>query len=85
MIQFAYLTLRIAAHLIALHGPGDQTIYVNPKEVVSARAPRSEEHFSPGVQCVLNMSDGKFNTVIEDCNIVDKLIEESYEDGGHHE
>lgn len=56
--------------LIQLHGPGDQTIWINPETVTSVRVPKAEDHFGHGVRCIINMDDGKFAAVVEDCEEV---------------
>ena len=60
----------LAVYLVALTGPNEQRIEVNPAQVVSLRAPRSEEHFAQGVQCLLHTVDGKFIAVVEPCDAV---------------
>lgn len=61
-----------AAIFITLHGPAGQEIYVNPRLILSARAPRETqtEHFAAGVQCVLEMNDGKLIAVTDPCSAV---------------
>jgi len=63
--------------LIELTGPDHQTIHVNPVDIVSIRNVRSTEHFYPGAQCILHMTDGKPIIVIETCDTVRKMIEEA--------
>jgi hypothetical protein len=65
-------------YLIRLHTPEGKEIAVNAASVVTLRAPRTEEeHFPKGAKCILNMADGKFNLVVEDCETVRRLIEEA--------
>lgn len=56
--------------LLQFHGPGGQTIWVNPETVTSVREPKSDDHFGHGVRCIINMDDGKFAAVTEDCEEV---------------
>lgn len=65
----------MSADLIALTGPNDQTVYLNPAKVVSFRAPRSSEHFAKGTRCVINTTDGHFTAVVEDCPVVRLKLE----------
>lgn len=64
----------VAAALVfvQLTGPDGQAIFVNPADIVAMRAPReaAQEHLSPGVQCVLQTTDGKVIYVIEGCDVV---------------
>ena len=66
---------------VELTGPDGQLIYVNPEQVVSIREPRDPErrHFAKDVHCLLNMTDGKFITVTEECVFVQKLLEQGRE------
>jgi hypothetical protein len=67
----------LAVLLITLHGSTGQEIDINPEEVVTLRTPRDgEHHLPPNTRCVINMTDGKFNAVREDCRTVLHLIEE---------
>jgi hypothetical protein len=53
-----------------LSGPEHQTIWVNPEEIVSIRAPRDSqsEHFGPEVRCILQTVDGKLIAITDDCD-----------------
>jgi hypothetical protein len=66
----------LAVALIQLTGPEEQSILVNPEEIVSVRRPRSSEHFAPGTRCLINTADGKIIAVQELCSSVLRLIEE---------
>jgi hypothetical protein len=58
--------------LVPLNGPDGQIIWVNPEQVVSVRGPRGGRgvHFGPGVECLVEMSDGKFVNVTNPCDAV---------------
>ena len=74
------LTAAIAAfHLIQLHGPGGQEIDVNPHEISSVREPSegSESHFPKEIKCLIFMTNGKINAVLEDCKTVKIMTEEA--------
>jgi hypothetical protein len=62
--------------LVALNGPEKQTIWINPEEVVSVRAPRDSqsEHFPPSVMCVLQTVDGKLVAVVDQCEDVRRKL-----------
>jgi hypothetical protein len=70
------IVVLVAIRLLQLHGPHDQTIDINPDQVVSLRKPRADEgHFARDIRCLVNTTDGKFATVIEDCATVRALVE----------
>ena len=66
----------LALQLVAFTGPDNQLVYVNPAEVVTTRAPRDEQHFGPGIKCLIHMADGKFVAVIEDCATVNRVLQD---------
>lgn len=70
-----------AFHLIELHAAGGAEIEINPREITSMRS-RDEDsdrdsHFAKGVQCLINLSDGKFVTVVESCADVLQKIKDA--------
>ena len=64
----------LALQLILLTGPDNQRIEVNPNAVTNFRSPRGNDHFAPGVHCLVFLSDGKPLTVIETCDQVKYLL-----------
>jgi hypothetical protein len=57
--------------LVELHAPGGQPLEINPTAVSSVRAPIDfHRHWGRGTQCVLVMTNGRVNAVIEDCATV---------------
>lgn len=62
--------------LVMLTGPDQQPIELNPQQVVTVRPPRGNEHFAPGVHCLIHTTDGKIVAVLEDCPTVRGLLEE---------
>ena len=68
--------MRLAIALIVLHGLDGQTIYVNPAEVVSVRAPATDLLHSD-VKCTLQTADGKLINVVDSCLDVRQQIERS--------
>jgi hypothetical protein len=63
--------------MLLLHGPGGQVIDINPDHITALRErhPKIEEHFAKDVHCIVKMSDGSFNLVVEDCELIRKEIE----------
>jgi hypothetical protein len=70
------LAAAFAFELIHLHGPGNQIISLNPSEIVSLRTPQEKEHFARGIQCLVTTADSKFATVLEDCDTIEKMLQE---------
>lgn len=68
------IVVKVALTLVALAGPDGQTIWVNPQEIVSVRTPRGKDHFGSQVHCLLEMTDGKFVNVTDDCDAVRQKI-----------
>jgi hypothetical protein len=67
--------------LIMLHGPGGQYLEINSEQISSVRIPRSNDHFPKGTRCILTMTNGKLNAVMETCEMVDQLIKQLPRDG----
>ena len=65
----------LAFGLLELHGAAHQVIELNPKTIVTARAPRRADHFPPGTQCVITTTDGKSVMVTEPCDRVLQMLE----------
>jgi hypothetical protein len=67
----------IGLQLVVLHGVEGRFIMINPTHVtmlVSAPPGAKNKHLVSGVNCMLNMSDGKFVTVTETCDQVAALL-----------
>jgi uncharacterized protein YlzI (FlbEa/FlbD family) len=62
-----------AVAMIVLDGLDGQAIYVNPREVVSVRAPTSELLHSD-IKCTLQTADGKLINVANVCDEVLRRI-----------
>ena len=69
--------------LIVLHAPDGREVDVNPDEITSLQGKtatddddRDKKHrvFAPGANCVINLSDGKFAAVQEECETVREMI-----------
>lgn len=74
-------TVIAAVVLIILHTVDGRQIGINPDQVVSLRpsltatGEAKNKHFTDEVQCVINMTDGKYVTVIESCDAIKKKLE----------
>jgi len=79
--MISLVTMLFVLKMISLHGPGGQMIELNPGEVISLREPSSQEHFAKSIKCIVSTSDGKFHTVLEDCNTVKQMLEGDHEGG----
>ena len=64
------LELYLVLNLVELTGPEKQIITINPETVVTLRAPRNKGHLDNDVKCIIHTSDGKFVSVIEECDVV---------------
>lgn len=66
--------------MIVMHTLDGRDVYVNPRHVISISVPREDKdakkQLTPGVQCVVSFSDGKFVTVVEKCGEVLKKVRE---------
>lgn len=69
----------IIAALIQLTDPsGSHSIYVNPAEVSSARQPLDiPGRWPKGAHCIVSMTNGRFNAVMENCDVVSKKLYEA--------
>jgi hypothetical protein len=62
--------------MIILHSGTGTPVEVNPLTITNLRNPEpSNNAFAKGVNCQINMVDGKFVTVKETCEQVRKLME----------
>lgn len=64
-----------ALYLIRLHGPDGNEIDINPREITVMREKEQGKHLTPGVECAISMSDGKFVAVVETCDQVRQKID----------
>lgn len=77
VVQLTAVVIAAAVHLITLHNPDGHEIDINPPQVTSLRAApegQAREHFTGRVRCMINLTDGKFVTVVESCNEVRLLL-----------
>jgi hypothetical protein len=66
----------LALNLIVVHGPNNQYLEINIDKISSIRTPQPSAHFPRGTHCLITMTNGNFNAVMETCAMVDKLIKE---------
>jgi hypothetical protein len=66
----------LLAAFVTLHAPQGAVIEINPDQVTSLRnaPPQKRGSFTEQANCLINLTDGKFVTVIEDCETVRKLF-----------
>jgi hypothetical protein len=70
------MLFEILFRLIVLHGPGGQSIQLNPDDIVTLRVPRGDEgHLQQGTKCIVTTVDGKFTAVTESCQTVHNMAE----------
>jgi hypothetical protein len=62
-----------------LHDPQGIVVEINPDQVTSLRnAPSQRQgNFTEEANCLVNLTDGKFITVKEDCKTVRSLLEQA--------
>ncbi|MET3995054.1 hypothetical protein ABID65_006720 [Bradyrhizobium sp. S3.9.2] len=74
------MILATALVLVILHGPDGHEISINPMTVTSLREARSDDdttkHTTKGVACIVNLTDGKFVTVREDCDSARDILQQ---------
>jgi len=66
----------LALTFVELHGPSGQVLELNPSEVSSIRAPIDvgSGHWAKGTKCIVVMTNGRLNAVVEDCaTVIQKL------------
>jgi uncharacterized protein YlzI (FlbEa/FlbD family) len=72
--------ITLALHLILLHTVDGRETLVNPEQVTSITH-RTEDTpnklLTDTVQCVVGFSNGKFISVLEHCDVVQKKLEEA--------
>lgn len=74
------LPLLIALHLVLLHTVDGREVLVNPEQVTSIQAHKEGEEnkvLVDTVQCVVGFTNGKFVSVVEHCDKVKQLLEDT--------
>ena len=77
--------LAIAVQLVVLHRVDGGEVDINPSQVTSLHATAAavgqrNKLLTHEVRCVVGMTDGKFISVIEPCDVVKKLLEDGRRD-----
>jgi hypothetical protein len=69
--------LIVATGLIVLHAPDGHEVFVNPDEVtvLHQKLGAGKDTFTANASCLVNMTDGKFITVVETCLTVLKALD----------
>ena len=72
------MLIEITTAFIILHAPGGKEVQVNPDMVTSLRRGEKDgsQHLTAEARCFVNLADGKFVAVAEDCGEVRNLMEE---------
>jgi hypothetical protein len=72
--------MMFAAVMIVLHTLDGREIDINPAQVTHMREAQPDEAenkaFTGGVRCMINLTDGKFVTVVEECAVVRRKLEQ---------
>lgn len=79
--------LKVLFILIVLHGPDGREIDVSVDEITSlqCKLPSVEKKlFAPGVNAIINLTDGKFASVRETCTEIRDMINNSNKQGVYH-
>lgn len=65
-----------AIHWMLLHGPENQSYWINTDQITALRQPIPADlgRFAKGVSCIVTLTDGKIVTATESCNVVYQLI-----------
>jgi len=72
--------ITLALHLILLHTVDGRETFVNPEQItnMAAHMPGEQNKVLTGaVQCVVSLSNGKFVSVREPCDEVQRKLEEA--------
>jgi hypothetical protein len=66
--------------LLVLHGADGREIRIAPSQVTSLQSPKpgkGDKLFAEGLNCMVNLSDGKYVAVIEPCAVIQRMLEEA--------
>ena len=68
----------LLAVFLELHGPNGQMIKVNVDQITSLRMPQASagDHFPKGTKCILKMTNGSINAVVESCEAIRHMLKE---------
>lgn len=71
------MNVSCAVMLIVLHMLDGQEVTINPAQVTHLIARYDGTHFTGGVNCMVNLTGGKFVNVTDTCDSVRKLLTEA--------
>lgn len=62
----------LAVGFITLHAPDGRGVSINPEQITSLQHKNEKKNVAVNekINCIINLSDGKFIGVIEDCDFV---------------
>jgi hypothetical protein len=66
--------------LVMVHGLGNRSILVNPRQVTSLHAANPSQpnrYLTDEVKCLIGLTDGKFVSVLETCEEVKVILEQA--------
>ena len=66
--------------VIILHGADNREIRVSPSQITSMQSPRAgakkdEKLYPEGLNCLINLADGKSVAVVEPCLVIQRMME----------
>ena len=65
------MSILLAASLFMVEGFDGRIVFINPEQVVSVAPPKENDAlFARGVRCVISLSDRKFVTTRESCDVL---------------
>ena len=72
------MIIEVTTALIILHAPGGKEVLVNPDTVTSLRRGEQDggKNLTSEARCFVNLTDGKFVAVTENCSEVRSMLEE---------
>ena len=72
------MIIEVTTALIILHAPGGKEVLINPDTVTSLRRGEQDgsKQMTSEAHCFINLTDGKFVAVMEDCSEVRHILEE---------
>jgi hypothetical protein len=75
-VTSSFQALIVASGLIVLHAPDGHEVFVNPGEVTTLHQKLGvgKGTFTADASCMINMTDGRFVTVVENClKVIDTI------------
>jgi len=68
--------------LLILHTPDGREVRINPDAVTSLQGPKTgakkdDKLFAEEIHCLVGLADGKNVAVLEDCSVIQRMLEES--------